>query len=171
MSSLPGLQWQAIEPRATTNNTARDMEEEHQRKQSLNPSSNSGIMTSFQNQVPTDNDNDNHNNHDNTTRQPVMFAPPSNLNTALAKRMEEQQSLKPSDSGIIAAFQNQVPSDSGRTQPVMFAPTNLRLYQTTPASERSAQLERWICEQLEDDAFVELCRDVEGVWKRMALGQ
>lgn len=31
-------------------------------------------------------------------------------------------------------------------------------------------VESWICRHVEDDAFLKLCEDVEGVWQRMKLG-
>ena len=47
---------------------------------------------------------------------------------------------------------------------------NLSAYLDSPASDRASLVENWICEQLEDDAFIQLCEDVEGVWRRIALG-
>lgn len=49
--------------------------------------------------------------------------------------------------------------------------TDLTSYLSTPASERATLVENWICEQIEDDAFLQLCQDVEGVWKRVAFGR
>ncbi|PGH11048.1 hypothetical protein AJ79_05090 [Helicocarpus griseus UAMH5409] len=43
-------------------------------------------------------------------------------------------------------------------------------YLTTPSSQRAALVESWVCGQLENDAFLALCQDVEGVWRRIAFG-
>ncbi|CAG8124137.1 unnamed protein product [Penicillium olsonii] len=44
-------------------------------------------------------------------------------------------------------------------------------YLTYPTTERIAFLENWMCELIEDDSFMTLCHDVEGTWRRFALGQ
>ncbi|KAL2012238.1 hypothetical protein VTN00DRAFT_4956 [Thermoascus crustaceus] len=49
--------------------------------------------------------------------------------------------------------------------------TDLSSYLSTPTPERTALVESWVCQQLEDDGFLKLCEDVEGVWKRIALGR
>lgn len=43
-------------------------------------------------------------------------------------------------------------------------------YISAPTTERIARLENWICEHIQDDDFLRLCQDVEGVWKRVAFG-
>ncbi|PWY82288.1 hypothetical protein BO83DRAFT_129083 [Aspergillus eucalypticola CBS 122712] len=48
---------------------------------------------------------------------------------------------------------------------------DLSSYISNPTEERMASLETWICNQLEDDMFLELCRDVEGIWQRIAFGR
>ncbi|EEH38398.2 hypothetical protein PAAG_01319 [Paracoccidioides lutzii Pb01] len=50
------------------------------------------------------------------------------------------------------------------------SPSDLSLYLSTPTPERSALVESWICRQLENDTFLALCQDVEGVWRRIAFG-
>ncbi|CAK40610.1 uncharacterized protein BO96DRAFT_337468 [Aspergillus niger CBS 101883] len=40
---------------------------------------------------------------------------------------------------------------------------DLSSYISAPTEERMASLETWICKQIEDDGFLELCRDVEGI--------
>lgn len=49
--------------------------------------------------------------------------------------------------------------------------TDLSSYLSTPTPERTALVESWVCQQLEDDGFLKLCEDVEGVWKRIAFGR
>ncbi|CAG8011626.1 unnamed protein product [Penicillium salamii] len=44
-------------------------------------------------------------------------------------------------------------------------------YLASPTPERLVFLENWMCELLEDDNFMTLCQDVEGTWRRFALGQ
>lgn len=38
-------------------------------------------------------------------------------------------------------------------------------------SDRAALVDTWICDQLQDEAFMTLCEDVENVWRRIALGR
>ncbi|KAJ5105624.1 hypothetical protein NUU61_002971 [Penicillium alfredii] len=47
----------------------------------------------------------------------------------------------------------------------------LALYLDAPTPERIASLENWICELIEDDKFMALCRDVEMTWRRFAFGK
>ena len=49
--------------------------------------------------------------------------------------------------------------------------SDLQPYLARPAPERNALLENWICEQLQDDGFVQLCQDMQGTWRRIGLGQ
>ncbi|KAK2811257.1 hypothetical protein FQN50_002354 [Emmonsiellopsis sp. PD_5] len=51
------------------------------------------------------------------------------------------------------------------------SPSDLSSYLSTPAPERSAMVESWVCRQLENDAFLALCQDVEAIWRRIAFGQ
>ncbi|KAJ5612527.1 hypothetical protein N7510_005721 [Penicillium lagena] len=48
---------------------------------------------------------------------------------------------------------------------------SLSQYFSAPTAERTAMLENWMCELLEDDKFMVLCEDVEGVWRRFAFGK
>ena len=48
---------------------------------------------------------------------------------------------------------------------------DLSSYVATPASERSAWLETWICQQLDNDGFITICEDMEKSWRRIALGE
>ncbi|KAI5305737.1 hypothetical protein KEM56_003461 [Ascosphaera pollenicola] len=47
---------------------------------------------------------------------------------------------------------------------------NLSAYVAMPTPERMAALESWVCAQLEDEGFLKLCEDVEGVWRRIEYG-
>ncbi|PKX95593.1 uncharacterized protein P174DRAFT_459111 [Aspergillus novofumigatus IBT 16806] len=49
-------------------------------------------------------------------------------------------------------------------------PADLSSYLSAPTQERTARLENWICQNLENDGFVKLCQDVEGIWRRIAFG-
>lgn len=53
--------------------------------------------------------------------------------------------------------------------PDLFA--NLSSYLSSPTAERTKDLENWICQHIEDDGFVQLCQDVEGIWRRFAVGK
>ncbi|KAJ5495823.1 hypothetical protein N7539_000939 [Penicillium diatomitis] len=43
-------------------------------------------------------------------------------------------------------------------------------YAKASTTERTAFLENWMCELIEDDNFVTLCEDVENTWRRFAFG-
>ncbi|KAF7590308.1 hypothetical protein BBP40_003001 [Aspergillus hancockii] len=49
--------------------------------------------------------------------------------------------------------------------------TDLSSYLASPTTERTIKLENWICRSIEDDGFLQLCEDVEGIWRRFALGK
>ncbi|KAF7181416.1 hypothetical protein CNMCM7691_000634 [Aspergillus felis] len=49
-------------------------------------------------------------------------------------------------------------------------PEDLSSYLSAPTQERTARLENWICQNLENDGFIKLCQDVEGIWRRIAFG-
>jgi hypothetical protein len=49
--------------------------------------------------------------------------------------------------------------------------TDLSSYLASPTAERTMKLENWICRSIEDDGFLQLCEDVEGIWRRFALGR
>ncbi|KAL2870510.1 uncharacterized protein BJX67DRAFT_345943 [Aspergillus lucknowensis] len=55
--------------------------------------------------------------------------------------------------------------------PLPSASIDLTGYLSNPTKERTAKIEDWICTHLEDDNFLQLCADVEGVWRRFALGK
>ncbi|KAK2740177.1 hypothetical protein FQN55_009018 [Onygenales sp. PD_40] len=57
------------------------------------------------------------------------------------------------------------------SNPNDISPSDLSSYLSTPAPERSALVESWVCRQLENDAFLALCQDVEAIWRRIAFGQ
>lgn len=47
---------------------------------------------------------------------------------------------------------------------------SLQSYLAVPTEERTALLESWICRQLDNDGFVALCSDMEGIWRRIGYG-
>ncbi|KAF7125796.1 hypothetical protein CNMCM5793_002089 [Aspergillus hiratsukae] len=49
-------------------------------------------------------------------------------------------------------------------------PADLSSYLSAPTEERTARLENWICQNIENDGFIKLCQDVEGIWRRIAFG-
>lgn len=51
------------------------------------------------------------------------------------------------------------------------SPSDLSSYLSAPTRERTTQLENWICTHLEDDGFLQLCQDIDGIWGRFALGK
>ncbi|KAL5343794.1 hypothetical protein BJX70DRAFT_122894 [Aspergillus crustosus] len=50
-------------------------------------------------------------------------------------------------------------------------PADLTQYISNPTKERTLKLEDLICTHIKDDNFVQLCVDVESVWRRFALGK
>lgn len=60
-----------------------------------------------------------------------------------------------------------LPSQRLRPDPTI---PELTAYTASPTPARIARLETWLCEHIQDDAFLQLCQDVEGVWKRVAFG-
>lgn len=72
--------------------------------------------------------------------------------------------------------ENNNPSNAPASEPPLPNPSitlttaDLSAYLSNPASERSALIESWVCQQLDSDAFLALCQDVEGVWKRVVFG-
>ncbi|KNG86228.1 hypothetical protein ANOM_005595, partial [Aspergillus nomiae NRRL 13137] len=42
---------------------------------------------------------------------------------------------------------------------------DLSVYLASPTAERTQKLENWICRRIEDDGFLRLCEDVEGIWR------
>lgn len=59
---------------------------------------------------------------------------------------------------------------SARWSVPMSVEEQLSEYVKAPTKERSAFLEKWMCELIQDDNFVSLCEDVEGTWRRFAFG-
>ncbi|KAM5443754.1 hypothetical protein MferCBS31731_000998 [Microsporum ferrugineum] len=51
-----------------------------------------------------------------------------------------------------------------------FTREDLSSYASHPTAERSDLIESWVCQQLQNDSFITLCQDMEGVWKRLAFG-
>ncbi|KAL5357457.1 hypothetical protein BJX96DRAFT_16419 [Aspergillus floccosus] len=56
-------------------------------------------------------------------------------------------------------------------QTAPFILSDLSSYLSAPTRERTIQLEDWICANIEDDGFLQLCQDVESIWRRIALGR
>ncbi|KKA25794.1 hypothetical protein T310_0180 [Rasamsonia emersonii CBS 393.64] len=85
-------------------------------------------------------------------------SPISNVPSDLESR--QQSTTVASNDTISIPLPSQAPINSA----------DLSSYLEIPESERSALVDSWICEQLEDDGFVTLCQDVERVWRRIAFG-
>ncbi|KAE8419112.1 hypothetical protein BDV36DRAFT_252548 [Aspergillus pseudocaelatus] len=69
---------------------------------------------------------------------------------------------------------NQRPTiKSSRQEPQHKLPTeaDLSVYMASPTADRTRKLDNWICRNIEDDGFLQLCEDVEGIWRRFALGK
>lgn len=48
---------------------------------------------------------------------------------------------------------------------------DLASYISDPKTERIARLGNWICSQIQNDDFISLAEDVEGLWQRFAFGK
>lgn len=48
---------------------------------------------------------------------------------------------------------------------------DLASYISDPKTERTARLGNWICSQIQNDDFISLAEDVEGLWQRFAFGK
>lgn len=69
---------------------------------------------------------------------------------------------------------NQRPTtENSRQEPQhdLLAKADFSVYLASPTPERTQKLENWICGNLENDGFLQLCEDVEGIWRRFALGK
>ncbi|KAF9889401.1 hypothetical protein FE257_007302 [Aspergillus nanangensis] len=59
----------------------------------------------------------------------------------------------------------------GGQQPEPPQAIELSSYKFAPTAERMAWLDNWICTHVADDSFLQLCQDIEGTWRRIALGE
>ncbi|KAE8319739.1 hypothetical protein BDV41DRAFT_166089 [Aspergillus transmontanensis] len=69
---------------------------------------------------------------------------------------------------------NQRPTiENSRQKPQhdLLAKADFSVYLASPTTERTQKLENWICGNIENDGFLQLCEDVEGIWRRFALGK
>lgn len=73
------------------------------------------------------------------------------------------------DDGHVNAAIIQAPQSAGWSLP-MSVEEQLSEYVKVQTKERSAFLEKWMCELIQNDNFVSLCEDVEGTWRRFAFG-
>lgn len=60
-----------------------------------------------------------------------------------------------------------VPKDSGKIKPVELY--EVSLWDKATEGERQSMTESWICEQIDDPAFIEMCKHVDEVWKKIGF--
>ncbi|KFZ07100.1 hypothetical protein V501_06776 [Pseudogymnoascus sp. VKM F-4519 (FW-2642)] len=60
-----------------------------------------------------------------------------------------------------------VPKDSGRIKPVELY--EVSFWDKEKEGERQSMTESWICEQIDDPAFIEMCKHVNEVWKKIGF--
>lgn len=77
--------------------------------------------------------------------------------------MEQDENINVPDAGYSAPI-------TGEKDMLSQLSRDLSGYISTPSTDRAAIVESWVCQQLENEDFVALCQDVEGVWKRIAYG-
>lgn len=110
-------------------------------------------------------------NHEPETQRPAILIAQNSDNNFPCNSTDNQ------GGGRSVQTQNDTTMDPHSIQPRLGLPSDrmttadLSAYLAAPASERAALVESWVCQQLEDDTFLQLCLDVEGVWKRIALGR
>ena len=63
------------------------------------------------------------------------------------------------------------PFASSQSDKSLLTSTDLTAYLSNPTSERTAIIQSWVCNLVQDDGFLQLCEDVEGAWGRIALGK
>ena len=117
-------------------------------------------------------------------------APPTTTTTPTAYRYDPEaleKLLPPKRSAAFAKHPTKQPPEpapgpvpqsqaqsSSQTNPQTPTPpilADLRTYLDAPTAEGTAMLESWICSQLEDDKFRQLCEVMEGIWERFAFGR
>lgn len=104
--------------------------------------------------------------HDDTTGpgSSASTLPASASNTSL-------EAFQNAITSVLEAY-NTIPKEKEPIPPHMsISCADLSSYSHAPDSERATLVESWICQQLENDGFLQLCVDLEGVWKRIAFGQ
>lgn len=123
--------------------------------------------------------------------QPLPMSPTSQGMTATTNISQSRSASMPVRSFLPLSQQN----SAGLVQRIVFQPPAIlgdpfvdnshnnsdtaTTTQTTDFSEyinnsntnRAALVDTWICNQLQDEAFVALCEDVETVWRRIAFGK
>lgn len=139
----------------------------------LNPSwTNTIPLNMIHTQQPTEGES-----HVDTTAlgSSVSTLPASASNTSL-------EALQNSIASVLQAY-NTIPKENGTivtqkavvnhasTSAESIPCADIGSYFHAPDSERAKLIESWICQQLENDEFLQLCVDLEGVWKRIAFGQ
>lgn len=60
-----------------------------------------------------------------------------------------------------------VPKDNGKIKPVELY--EVSLWDKATEGERQSMTESWICEQIDDPAFIEMCKHVDEVWKKIGF--
>ncbi|KAL1998811.1 hypothetical protein VTN02DRAFT_5539 [Thermoascus thermophilus] len=109
------------------------------------------------------------------TESQSHLSPPSTVaqtSQMLLNPQPEQETWKVSSTNAGSSWDNNTaipPTAAAATK--IITSTDLSSYLSTPSPERTALVELWVCQQLEDDGFLKLCEDVEGVWKRIAFGR
>ncbi|CAG7938663.1 unnamed protein product [Penicillium nalgiovense] len=116
------------------------------------------------------------------TSQPLVFyeEPPASQTTAPICESAEEPSQIPTVQSASHTQNIQIHSNSNRnhnqaTKTNDKAPAltedHISRYLSSPTAERTAFLENWMCELINDDNFMTLCEDVDGTWRRFAFGQ
>lgn len=101
------------------------------------------------------------NSHTSRATQPYPDIPPNTTSKTQPETPNQNQHQNPAQ---------QPPAQHASSSSFSIEQT-LSQYLSAPTAERTAMLENWMCELLEDDKFMALCEDVEGVWRRFAFGR
>ena len=101
------------------------------------------------------------------TVQQQGTAMPTNIPSIIQQTSNKDAS---SNATVTTSAQYQHPHPKSQQQQHSNIIPDFTSYISAPTTERIARLENWICEHIQDDDFLRLCQDIEGVWKRVAFG-
>ncbi|BCS20703.1 uncharacterized protein APUU_21135S [Aspergillus puulaauensis] len=94
-------------------------------------------------------------------------SPPPTASSATVSNLQNQEPTSAAITATLSTHENPV----ANKPPLLPTQADLANYISNSTKERTAALENWICGHLEDDNFLQLCVDVEGVWTRFAVGK
>lgn len=104
--------------------------------------------------------------YNNTTLRPQNYAGITRNVLPQVPQQQQQRNTIPMNMNPLQA-QTQPQQQPRHPDPT----TDLASYISEPKTERIARLGNWICSQIQNDDFISLAEDVEGLWQRFAFGK